>query len=99
MLKLYGNARSRATRCLWMLEETGEPYELIQTSVRPEDLQSLAYIQLNPNARIPTLVDGDVVLWESRAKAGLDAVKQRCRARDRGSMEFLGDAGDRGLAS
>ena len=50
MLKLYGNARSRATRCLWMLEETGEPYELIQTSVRPEDLQSLAYIQLNPNA-------------------------------------------------
>jgi glutathione S-transferase len=67
MLKLYGNARSRATRCLWMLEETGEPYELIQTSVRPEDLQSPVYLQLNPNARIPTLVDGDVVLWESMA--------------------------------
>ena len=67
MLKLYGNARSRATRCLWMLEETGEPYELIQTSVRPEDLQSPAYLQLNPNARIPTLVDGEVVLWESMA--------------------------------
>jgi glutathione S-transferase len=67
MLKLYGNTKSRATRCLWMLEEIGEPYELVQTSVRTGDLQSPAYLQLNPNARIPTLVDGDVVLWESMA--------------------------------
>jgi len=50
-----------------MLEEIGEPYELIQTSVRADDLQSPAYLQLNPNARIPTLVDGDVVVWESMA--------------------------------
>src|SRR5262249_16796103 len=27
----------------------------------------LEYIRLNPNARIPTLVDGDLVLWESMA--------------------------------
>jgi glutathione S-transferase len=67
MLKLYGNARSRAERCLWMLEEVGEPYELIQTSVRVEDLHDPAYLKLNPNARIPTLVDGDVVVWESMA--------------------------------
>ncbi len=67
MLKLYGNARSRATRCLWMLEETDEPYELVQTSVRTDDLQSPAFLQLNPNGRIPTLVDGEIVLWESMA--------------------------------
>jgi glutathione S-transferase len=67
MLKLYGNVRSRAARCLWMLEEVGEPYELVETSTRAEDLQKPAYLQLNPNARIPTLVDGDVVLWESMA--------------------------------
>jgi len=67
MLKLYGNPRSRTERCLWMLEETGEPYELVRTSVRTEDLQSAAYLQLNPNARIPTLVDGEIVLWESMA--------------------------------
>jgi glutathione S-transferase len=29
MLQLYGNPRSRAMRCLWMLEEMGEPYQLI----------------------------------------------------------------------
>ena len=67
MLKLYGNLRSRATRCIWMLEEMGEPYELLETSVRPDDLQNPAYLRLNPNARIPTLVDGDTVLWESMA--------------------------------
>lgn len=65
MLQLYGNPRSRAIRCLWMLEEVGQPYQLVEKSVRPEDLQSAEYLRLNPNARIPTLVDGDVVLWES----------------------------------
>jgi glutathione S-transferase len=67
MLQLYGNVRSRALRCLWMLEEVGEPYELIEKSTRADDLQSADYLRLNPNARIPTLVDGDVVLWESMA--------------------------------
>ena len=67
MLQLYGNPRSRAIRCLWMLEEVGQPYQLVEKSVRPEDLQSTEYLRLNPNARIPTLVDGDVVLWESMA--------------------------------
>jgi glutathione S-transferase len=67
MLQLYGNARSRAMRCLWMLEEIGEPYQLIEKSTRTDELQSVEYVRLNPNARIPTLVDGDLVLWESMA--------------------------------
>jgi glutathione S-transferase len=67
MIKLYGNTRSRAMRCLWMLEEVGQPYELIEKSTRADDLQTADYLRLNPNARIPTLVDGDVVLWESMA--------------------------------
>ena len=67
MLQLYGNPRSRAMRCLWMLEEVGKPYQLIGKSLRADDLHSAEYLRLNPNARIPTLVDGDVVLWESMA--------------------------------
>jgi glutathione S-transferase len=50
-----------------MLEETGLPYQLVEKSLRPDDLQSAEYLGLNPNARIPTLVDGDLVLWESMA--------------------------------
>ena len=67
MLQLYGNSRSRAMRCLWMLEEMGKPYQLIEKSTRADDLQDSEYLRLNPNARIPTLVDGDLVLWESMA--------------------------------
>jgi glutathione S-transferase len=67
MIQLYGNLRSRATRCLWMLEEVGQPYQLIEKSTRADDLQTAEYVRLNPNARIPTLVDGDGTLWESMA--------------------------------
>ena len=67
MLQLYGNSASRAMRCLWMLEEIGEPYQLLEKSTRADDLQTADYLRLNPNARIPTLVDGDVVIWESMA--------------------------------
>jgi glutathione S-transferase len=65
MLQLYGIPRSRANRCLWMLEEMGRPYELVERTAHPDDLQTAEYLRLNPNARIPTLVDGDLVLWES----------------------------------
>ena len=50
MLQLYGNPRSRAMRCLWMLEEMGNTYQLIEKSTRTEDLQSAEYLKLNPNA-------------------------------------------------
>jgi glutathione S-transferase len=50
-----------------MLEEMGKPYQLIEKSTRFDDLRSAEYLRLNPNARIPTLVDGDLVLWESMA--------------------------------
>ena len=69
MLQLYGNPKSRAMRCLWMLEEIGEPYQLIEKSTRPEDLQSADYLRLNPNARIPTLVGSSRLSPRNRAVA------------------------------
>jgi glutathione S-transferase len=50
-----------------MLEEVGRPYQLVEKTTRPDDLQTAEYLRLNPNARIPTLVDGDLALWESMA--------------------------------
>jgi len=49
------------------LEEAGLEYELV-----PVDLMSGAhkhpdYLALNPNGRVPVMVDGDYVLWESNA--------------------------------
>ena len=45
----------------------GRPYQLIEKSTAADDLQTADYLRLNPNARIPTLVDGGVVIWESMA--------------------------------
>jgi glutathione S-transferase len=65
VIRLYGNPRSRAIRCVWMLEEIGQPYELVEKHTN--ELQNPEYLRLNPNARIPTLVDDGVVIWESMA--------------------------------
>jgi glutathione S-transferase len=66
MIKLYGNARSRALRSIWAIEEVGVPYELVETNFTG-DLQKPAYLAINPNARVPALVDGDLTLFESMA--------------------------------
>jgi glutathione S-transferase len=66
VIKIYGIPASRALRSIWALEEVGVPYELIPThfigdSKKPE------YLAINPNGRIPALVDGDLTLFESMA--------------------------------
>ncbi len=67
MIKLYGVSGSRAFRSLWMLEELGLEYEHVQTHFATGDTRKPEYLELNPNGHIPTLVDGDLVLWESMA--------------------------------
>ena len=62
VLKLYGLTKSRALRCIWMLYEIGEPFELVRVDARSPELA-----HVNPNRKIPALVDGDAVLWESMA--------------------------------
>ena len=66
MIKLYGITASRAFRSLWALEEVGTEYELIPTSFAG-DSKKPDYLAINPNGRIPALVDGDVTLFESMA--------------------------------
>jgi len=65
MLKIYGDARSRAYRCVWMLRELGLDFEQI-----PVDLASArdrSFLAINPNGKVPALVDGPFALWESIA--------------------------------
>jgi glutathione S-transferase len=65
-MKLYGTPGSRALRSIWAAEEVGVDYELIPTSFLEESKTS-EYLAINPNGRIPALVDGDLVLFESMA--------------------------------
>ncbi len=50
-----------------MLAETQQPFEHIQLGGGFGGLDDPAYRKLNPHGRIPTLCDGDTVVWESNA--------------------------------
>jgi len=62
MYKLYGSVKSRAFRVLWLLEELGEPYELINAGPHHPDV-----LALNTSGKVPVLVDGDAVITDSAA--------------------------------
>lgn len=63
---LYGISGSRALRAIWGMEETGIDYEHVSTNFA-EDSKEQDFLTINPNGRIPALVDGDVALFESMA--------------------------------
>lgn len=78
MLKLYGVARSRATRVIWLLNEIGMEYEHVpviqayrlkdpHAAGAPFNTLSPDFLRLSPQGAIPVLVDGDLVLAESLA--------------------------------
>lgn len=66
MIQLYGVPMSRAARCLWMLRETGVPFENVPTHFAGE-AQTPEFRKINPNGRIPALDDDGLVLFESLA--------------------------------
>jgi glutathione S-transferase len=66
MIKLYGVPLSRAFRPLWALEEIGVEYENVPVNFLT-DAKKPQYLAINPNGRIPALVDGDLTLFESMA--------------------------------
>lgn len=67
MIKIYGSPRSSAGRCFWMLEELGLPYEAVHLDMKNKEHKSEWYLKINPNGKVPALVDGDFVIWESMA--------------------------------
>jgi glutathione S-transferase len=64
--KLLGISKSRAIRAIWGIEEVGIDYEHVPVSYGA-DSKSGDYLAVNPNGRIPALVDGDLTLFESMA--------------------------------
>ncbi len=64
--KLYGISGSRALRSIWAMEEVGIDYDHVATHFM-NDSKTDDYLQVNPNGRIPALIDGDTQLFESMA--------------------------------
>ena len=67
MIKLYGAPPTRALRVIWLLNELGLEYELHPVDLLKGEARQLPFLDLNPAAKVPVLVNGSVVLTESAA--------------------------------
>jgi glutathione S-transferase len=65
--RIYGVARTRAFRALWVAEELGLAYEHLPIEIGDAGARTPKFLALNPNGRLPVVVDGDFVLSESLA--------------------------------
>lgn len=66
-LILFYVPATRATRPRWMLEELGIPHELHRLDPKKGENQTPEYLALNPSGKVPSLVDGEVKIFESAA--------------------------------
>ena len=67
MLRIYGIARTRAFRVLWMAMELGLDYEHLPIEIGAEGARAPEFLKLNPNGRLPFIDDDGFVLYESLA--------------------------------
>lgn len=67
MLTLHGTPPTRALRVIWLLNELGLDYASCPVDLTQGESKRPPFIELNPAAKVPVLVDGDTVLTESAA--------------------------------
>lgn len=66
-IRFYSWPRSSGTRVQWALEELGLPYEYVKLDRAKNEHRSPEYLAINPNGKVPALVDGDERYFESLA--------------------------------
>jgi len=67
-MKLYSSPGSpNALRSRAVAFELGFAPEIVNINIGAGENRTPEYLALNPNGKVPTLVDGDLVIWESRA--------------------------------
>lgn len=67
MMKLYWSPRSRSFSGLWLMEETGQPYERVLTDISTGAQKTPEFLAVNPMGKVPALKDGDVSIAEASA--------------------------------
>jgi GSH-dependent disulfide-bond oxidoreductase len=87
MIKLYYSLAPNPMKVALLLEEAGLPYEAIPVDTRKGEQHLSAFTALNPNAKVPVIVDGGTTVFDSNAIVLYLAEK---------SGRFLGAPADRG---
>ncbi len=80
-MKIYADPITvNCRKVLAGLDLMGAPYELVHVDYFKAEQKAPAYLAINPNASIPAMVDGDLILWESNAILQYAADKHGCAA-------------------
>ena len=66
-LTLYHAAPSRSSTVLWMLEELGQPFEVVMLDLKKGEQREPAYLAINPMGKVPAVKHGDTIITESAA--------------------------------
>jgi len=67
MIKFYYVPAPNPAKVALMLEETGLPYEAVPVDTKRGQQFATDYLTINPNAKTPSIVDGDVTVFDSNA--------------------------------
>ncbi len=67
MLKFYFSGAPNPTKVALFLEEAGLEYEPIAVDTRKGQQFSPEFVAINPNAKVPAIVDGDAKVFDSNA--------------------------------
>ena len=67
MLKFFFNGSPNPTKVALLLEEADLPYEPVPVDTRKGEQFSPAFLSVNPNGKVPAIVDGDVTVFDSNA--------------------------------
>ena len=67
MIKFYYSGAPNPMKVALMLEETGLPYDAVPVDTRKGDQHKPDYLAINPNAKVPAIVDGDATVFDSNA--------------------------------
>jgi len=66
-MKIYWIKAQAPRRVLALAKHLGIDAEFVEVDLMGGGLKTQAYAAFNPNMKAPTLVDGDVVIWEASA--------------------------------
>ncbi len=66
-MKLYYCPQTRAFTSLWMMEEAGQPYELVRVDIRAPGHPTEAYKKINPMGKVAGFEDGGIGFGETAA--------------------------------
>jgi GST-like protein len=67
MLKFYFNGSPNPTKVALFLEEAGLPYQAIPVDTRKGQQFAPEFMAVNPNGKVPAIVDGDTPVFDSNA--------------------------------